>query len=126
MPKRPIRLRNFFCHREGRFLTDDEFLERAFLYEVHQRNLPEPQRSLGISGVRELDPNCCEVLREDNPFNEPWYRSWISRLLTDPLILVLIDWDMDPNEAGSRYGFGTDHTFTICGYLGESRGSNNG
>jgi hypothetical protein len=112
----------FFCHSEGRFLTDEEFLEAAFTYEVNERNLPEPFRSLGISGLRELDPGCCSVQREDNPFNEPYFRNWLSQLLFDPSVLVLIAWDADPKRFAPRNA-STDYGFTICGELRERRGS---
>ncbi|MBO6924302.1 MAG: hypothetical protein JJ859_19010 [Roseicyclus sp.] len=110
----------FLCRSEGRFLTDEEFLETAFAYEVRERDLPEPFRSLGIAGLRELDPGCCIVQREDNPFNEP--RDWLSRLLFDPQVLVTIGWDADLMRAAGPSAV-TNYDFTICGELRERRGS---
>lgn len=52
-------------------MTDLELLNSAFAYEVEERKLPEPYLPLGLSGMKKLDQDCCTVLREDNPFNEP-------------------------------------------------------
>lgn len=62
---------DFTCDAEGCVLTDLELPNSAFAYEVEERKLPEPYLPLGLSGMKKLDQDCCTVLREDNPFNEP-------------------------------------------------------
>lgn len=109
--------REFFCREAGHFLTDAEFLDSAFAYEVTKKNLPEPFRSLGIRGMKKIDPGCCQVLREDNPFNE--HRGWLERLFFDPSVLVIIGWDLDPNHGGN---VGTNYDMNICGRVTERRG----
>lgn len=108
---------NFYCKEKGRFLTDLEFLESAFAYEVKDRDLPEPYLSLGISGMQKIDPGCCQVLREDNPFYEPW--TWLDRLLFDPPVYVLIGWDLDPHRGATN---GTKYDMSVCGKVIERRG----
>ena len=108
---------DFTCRDEGRLLTDAEFLEIAFNYEVSENDLPEPYLSLGIDGIMEIDPGCCAVMLENNPFNEP--RDALSRLLFDPTVLVLIGWDLDPNHGPNN---STDYSMTLCGYIIEPRG----
>ena len=107
----------FYCDEQDRFLTDAEFLEIAFVYEVTKRDLPEPFLSLGIDGMREIDPGCCLVLREDNPFLEN--RSWLGWWLFDPYVFVMIGWDLDPNHGANN---ATQYDISICGEITGQRG----
>lgn len=109
--------KDFFCRAEGRFLTDLEFLENAFNYEVTKEGLQEPFRSLGVQGIREIDPGCCQVLRADNPFNEN--RTWLDRLLSGPSVWVIIGWDLDPKHGGNN---NTNYDMTTCGRIIKRRG----
>lgn len=108
---------NFYCREKDRFLTDLEFLESAFDYEVEERDLPEPYLSLGISGMKKIDPGCCKVRREDNPFYENWSR--LARLLFDPPVYVIIGWDLDPNHGANN---ATKYSMSICGKVNARRG----
>ena len=112
LPAQSGRESKFFCREQGRLLGDDEFLEIAFGYEASKDDFPEQLRSLGISGIRELDPGCCVVLREDNPFLEN--RSRIERWLFDPWVLVLIDWDLKNSHVPPR---DANYGMTICGEI---------
>ncbi|WP_162561619.1 hypothetical protein [Yoonia vestfoldensis] len=85
---------DYYCHKEERYLTDDEFLEQAFQFEVRTRQLPDPFRSMGIEGLRALNPDCCFVEREDYELNQDHQTFW-RRLLWREIVSVGISWSSE-------------------------------
>ena len=107
---------DFTCQDEGRRLTDAELLERAFDYEVSERDLPEPYLSLGIDGLKEINPYCCSAMRMDDPegFMDNTNRGFLDRLLTKPYYYVSIKWDVGHDVPVPRR---TVYTMSLCGHV---------
>lgn len=109
---------DFVCQDEGRRLSDAEFLDIAFAYEVSEKDLPEPYLSLGINGIRDIDSSCCFVERETSDWNRR--RGLLARLLSDPSVLVVIRWAQDPERFATNR---TSYTMSLCGRVIERWGS---
>jgi hypothetical protein len=109
------------CKDDGRQLTDAELLESAFAYEVNNKDLPEPYLSLGLSGMREIYPGCCFVMRADDPngFTDPNKRGVLSRLFSDPYYFALINWDLSLGRPTSR---STTYQMSLCGRVSDRGG----
>lgn len=90
---------DYTCQDEGRLLTDNELLEKAFAYEVEERDLPEPYVSLGLEGLRETNPGCCLTMRaHEDGYRDPPPQGFLSRLISEPYYFAFIDWDVDPDR----------------------------
>lgn len=113
---------SFACRSNEMALSDDELLNIAFRYEenyaTERYTLTDDWVELGLQGLREANPNCCFVQRENNPYNEN--RDWWTRLLSQPSILVTIKWDLDSmNLAAPR----TRYFLSLCGEVFERHGT---
>jgi len=105
---------DYYCHEEERFLTDQELIERAFQFEVNERQLPEPFITLGFEGLQELNPKCCGVARENYELNQDIDTFW-ERLLTRKVIFVTLRW---PSESLTEH-FDQPRTSYHLGECGE-------
>jgi len=109
---------SFACWRDDSQLSDSDFLEAAFDHEVSNGTLPPELSALGMDGVLRVSPDCCRVLRVDNPFNAG--RGFVSRLLTHPTVWIIVHW---PPTQSAGPGPSTDYDMTVCGEVLKRRGS---
>ena len=107
---------SFKCWSDGRLLPDAELIQGAMDREADY-GLPEPLRNLGAAGLIAKAPDCCFVQRADNPFNEN--RTWVSRLLSRPTILVTINWAKVSKTSKVAIAY---YTMSLCGEVLERHG----